>query len=606
MFDFTVSKRKIVRFRGQNKVIGGLTDKEKIAILLYISKQFATVDKEEELLNVVIQICKEIFEASNVTLRFFDGEYLVPVKYSNETNPPRRNLLPTEGFSGLAFSQKKSVIFYDLENMQQYLDEGETTRCVMCIPLQQKEEILGTLSVESDKENFYIPDDLEILEAVGAQLSLALSSVRLIEGLITARAREKAILAQLEWDMKMGRNVQTQILPQSLKPWNGIYFSSYYEPMVEVSGDLYDVIRQGNSLTAINIDVSGHGIPAALVTMAIHNHFRRLVYSGLGLTEIMEDLGESLRGQLPESTYFTAFIVRIYADYTYSYVNAGHQKMLHIHGKTNSIEELDTKGVPLGILEVRKSDYEEKQGKLEPGDILVLMTDGFPEQKNPENNEAGTELVKDWLIQEKKKLEEGNNSKIFINDLKEGFLERFREFKANNKNGDDLSLLMIQCSETINEAIPYIQKAKIANLNKQFEDAYALANKAYKIDPSLKDNLIFLGKMHFRDGNYQEAIRFFSEYIQTSGDDTAIAHYLLGRAYYQAGKITEAKRSLKKSISSDHTFIKSNLLLAKCYLKENEKSKAVKVLQQGIKSVPNNEVLRASLIKLEGKEKKTA
>jgi sigma-B regulation protein RsbU (phosphoserine phosphatase) len=65
-----------------------------------------------------------------------------------------------------------------------------------------------------------------------------------------------------------------------------------------------------------------------LVTMAIHHHFRRCVQSGLGLSEIMEELGESLRGQLPESTYFTAFIVRIYSDYTYGYINAGHQKML--------------------------------------------------------------------------------------------------------------------------------------------------------------------------------------------------------------------------------------------------------------------------------------
>jgi phosphoserine phosphatase RsbU/P len=605
MFDFTVSKRKVVRFRGQNKVIGGLTDKDKIAVLLYISKEFANVDKEDDLFFTVMHICQEIFEADNVTLRLFDGDYLVPVKYLKETEPPRRNILPNEGYSGATFTSKEPMLFQDLENMNNFIDDQEKTRCVMCIPLVQKDDILGTLSVENEMENFYITDDLEILEALGSQLTLALSGVRLIEGLMTARAREAAILSQLEWDMKMGRNVQNQILPQNLSPWNGLYFGTYYEPMVEVSGDLYDVVRQGNSLTAINIDVSGHGIPAALVTMAIHHHFRRCVQSGLGLSEIMEELGESLRGQLPESTYFTAFIVRIFSDYSYGYINAGHQKMLHIHGDTMEVEELDTRGVPLGILEVRKDEYEEKQGKLVPGDMLVMLTDGFSEQKNAEKQEAGTDAVIRWILEEKKYLEE-TEKKLFVRDLANRFVERYKEFKGDVGNGDDLSLLMIQCNNTITEAIPYMQQAKIANSKRKDEDTYAMALKAYKIDPSLKENLSFLGKINYRDGNYNEAIKYFSEYLMTTGEDTAISHFLLARAYFKADRIPEAKRSLKKSLSCDHSFAKSSLLLARCYLKENAKPKAIKVLQQGVKSTPNSDILKSSLSRLEGNREKVS
>jgi sigma-B regulation protein RsbU (phosphoserine phosphatase) len=605
MIDFEISKRKVVSFRGQNKVIGGLTDKDKIAVLLYISKEFANVDREDDLFDKVLTLCKEIFEADNATLRLFDGEFLVPVKFIEDTEPPRRNLKPSEGYSGLTFNKKKPILIPDLSNSPEYIDEGEQTRCIMSIPLIQKDDVLGTLAVENNTDNFFISDDLEILEALGAQLTLALSGVRLIEGLMTARAREAAVLSQLEWDMKMGRNVQSQILPQDLSPWNGLYFGSYYEPMVQVSGDLYDVVRQGNSLTAINIDVSGHGIPAALVTMAIHHHFRRCVQSGLGLSEIMEELGESLRGQLPESTYFTAFIVRIYSDYTYGYINAGHQKMLHIYDSNKQVEELDTKGVPLGILEVRKSDYEEKQGKLSPGDILVLLTDGFSEQKNNQREEVGTETVIDWLKTEKRILED-KNEKIFVKDLTEKFVTKFRDYKGDVSNGDDLSLLMIQCSKSIVDALPFIKQAKIANSLKKTDDTYALALKAYNVDPSLKDNLLFLGKIHFRDEKYVESIKFFKEYIDTTGENTAIAHFLLGRAYFMADKIAEAKRSLKKSLSCDHSFAKSSLLLARCYLKENARPKAIKVLQQGVKSTPSNESLKVSLLKLEDNTRKEA
>ncbi|GBF49157.1 serine phosphatase RsbU [Leptospira ryugenii] len=600
MVDFKVSKRMLVNFRGQNKVVGGLTDKDKIAILLYISKEFANLDKEDQLFSKVMLICQEIFESDNTTLRLWDGEFLVPVKFVKETEPPRRNLKLGEGYSGAVFSSKKPILVNDLSKSPDFIDEGEKTRSVMCVPILQKEDCLGTLAVESNRENFYLIDDLEILEALTSQLALALSGVRLIEGLVTARAREAAILNQLEWDLKMGRNVQSQILPQDLSAWNGVYFASHYEPMAEVSGDLVDIVRQGHSLTAINIDVSGHGIPAALVTMAIHHQFRRSVMAGLGLTEIMEELGENLREQLPESTYFTAFMVRIFSDYSFGYVNAGHQRMMHYKSADNKFITYDTKGVPLGILPVRKSDYEEKQGKLDAGDFLLLMSDGFTEQRNPEKEEIGPERIQTWLSEERELLVEKNRGKVNVKELAEKFILRFREYCRNAAIGDDLSFLFLYCGDSIPEASHYLSLAKQANAKMKADDAYALALKSYSIDSSLKETLLFLGKLYYRDGNYEESIRYLEAYLKTSGDNTASSYFMMGRAYYKAGKISEAKRALKMALSADHSFGKASILLAQCYLKENAKPKAIKVLQQGVKNTPQNTELKASLIKLEG------
>ena len=69
---------------------------------------------------------------------------------------------------------------------------------------------------------------------------------------------------------------------------------------------------------------------------------------------------------------------------------------------------------------------------------------------------------------------------------------------------------------------------------------------------------------------------------------------------FNCDKLAESKRALKKSLSCDHTFAKSSLLLAKCYLKENAIPKAIKTLQRGIKSTPSNDALKSSLKKLEG------
>ena len=597
MIELKYGTRKVVSFRGAKKVVGGLSDQNKISVLLYISKELANVGREEELFNTVMALCQEIFECDNTTLRLWDGEVLVPVKFIKETSPPRRNLFPNEGYSGAAFSSKKSLLLPNLKSTPQYIDEGETTSCVICVPIMHKEEVLGTLSVESDTEYFYKQDDLEILEALGSQLALALTGVRLIEGLMTARAREAAILSQLEWDLKMGRNVQSQIIIQNLPAWNGIYFGTHYEPMVEVSGDYFGIVKQGNILTAIVADVSGHGIPAALVTMAIHFQFHQCVTQGLGLTEIMEQMGEAIKPQLPESTYFTAFVIRIYSDYTYSYVNGGHQRLIHFKANGETLD-LDTKGMPLGILDVKKKDYEEKQGVLSPGDFLMLFTDGFTEQKNKEGEEFGQERLKQVFQKAKEKLM-SQTGKTFAKDIVKHILEEWRDFKQDTKSGDDLAMLLLECNANLSTALPILRSAKITAKSRNFENAFQLALEVYKIDPSIKDNLLFLAKLYYNNKNYEESVRFFSEYIQTSGEDTAIIHYLHGKALFQANRIPEAKRALKKSLSCDHAFAKSSLLLAKCYLKENAIPKALRTLQQGVKSAPTNDALITSLRKLE-------
>jgi tetratricopeptide (TPR) repeat protein len=141
--------------------------------------------------------------------------------------------------------------------------------------------------------------------------------------------------------------------------------------------------------------------------------------------------------------------------------------------------------------------------------------------------------------------------------------------------------------------------AKNAARESNFQDAYKLALKAYSIEPSYKDNLLFLGKMHYNDHNYKESIHFIEEYIKTSGEDTALIHYLHGKALFNNDSISGSKLALKKSLSCDHTFAKSTLLLAKCYLREGAIPKAIKTLQRGIKSSPTNEQIKLSLQKLE-------
>jgi len=566
-------------------IVGGLTSKNKIDILLYIAKELSNSSNQQELFDRVVALSREIFEVDNVTVRLWQRDRLVPVKFLAQTDPPRRDLKSGEGYSGAVFAEKKAMLLANLEQHPDYLDDRETTRCAMVAPILLREQSLGTIAIEKDLPHFYKKDDLEILEAMAAQLALALNEVKLVEGLMQAGSR-------IDSDLRMGRNVQSQIIPSEILPWNSLRFANYFEPMVEVSGDYFDVILSGNRLTIIIADVSGHGVPAALVTMALHFQFRRCVEQGFGLTEMMEELNESMRHRMPDGTYFTAQLVRIYGDHTFSYVNGGHMKLMHYVQKKKDFELLDTIGFPLGIIPAKRTDYEEKFSKLEQGDLLLFMTDGFYEQRNASGEETGINQVLDSF---RTILREISDPGTVCSE----FLTMWKEIVESTPRDDDLTLLVVECSRNLDEAMEHYNIARKRARAGMLQEAEQSALKAYRLDSSLHDNLLFLSRLYHDQSDYENAVQFLNEYVSSSGANRPEYYHALGSLHYKKKDYGAAKREFKKAISVDHTYSRSSLMLARCYLKEGSQPKALRTLQQAVKSSPYNETIKQSLKNVE-------
>lgn len=594
MLELKFGKRRVVKYRGAKTVIGGLTTKNKIDILLYISKELATISNQEQLFERVISLSQEIFEADNITLRLLQNDMLDPVAFLKQTDPPRRPLSPGEGYSGTVFNNKESVLYEDLSIHPELLDPEEKTLCVMCVPVINLEEVLGTLAIEKDSDHFYRKDDMEILEAMSSQIALALTNVRLFEKMRLAQKKQARVQEQLEWDLRMGRNVQTQIIPAKIPPWNGLYADYYYEPMVQVSGDYFDVVRKGESLTVIIADVSGHGTPAALVTMAIHYHFKLCIEKGLALIEILEELSETIRPILPDGVYFTAQLVRIHGDHSFSYINAGHQKLAHYNALTKTFEELDTPGLPVGFVKFDKSTYKEKYGKLLAGDMLVLLTDGFTEQRNASGEETGIQQVYDWLIkftEKSRHLPVAESTQNLCRD----FISTWKKSIEPLSIEDDLTLVVLQCNPEYEQALTLHRDARSEHLRGNDTEAWGKAISAYRADPSLKDNLLFLARMSYRDEKFEDAARYLREFTLTSGESNSNAHFMLGNVLFKASKFSDAKREFKKSLSIDPTLSRASMMLARCYLREKAENKALRTLQTALKNAPSDQKLKRAI-----------
>lgn len=571
-------------------VVGGLTAKNKIDILLYISREFAQINNQSELFDRVLSLCEEIFEVDNIHLRLWDpgSQKLVPRKYMTESDPPARPLDSGEGFSGTVFAHRKSMLEEDLTRHPEMIDQGEKTRCVVCVPVMYRDQALGTLSIEKHIPYFYRMDDLEILEAMASQLGLALNEVELVEGLVEARSR-------IESDLRMGRNVQSHIIPRRIDPWNGIHFYYHYEPMVEVSGDYFNVIRHGNTMTAIIADVSGHGVPAALVTMALHHHFQQLATLNTSLPELVEELNRQIEPNLPDGTYFTAQIVRVYQDHTFSFVNAGHHKLLHFEYGTETFQGLDSSGIPLGIARVARAEYEEKWGRLDPGDFLVMLTDGFAEQRNEAGEAAGVTRVASWIQEEKSRLMETQRMAM-ADTLGPSFLVRFEEFVGNRPAEDDFAMLILQSSPFYSSGLALHEKArKESNPDRSME----LALESYKEEPTFLKNLLLLSKMTYMRKDLKESGRYLREYIHSSGEASAQIHCMLGNVLYQTGEFKEAKASYKRSLAVNPGFAEAAIMLSRIYLKEQRPNRAQDVLRIAHQCSPGDEKIRNAIKKLE-------
>jgi serine phosphatase RsbU (regulator of sigma subunit) len=195
----------------------------------------------------------------------------------------------------------------------------------------------------------------------------------------------------MERDLAIAREVQRELLPRSVPQVRGLQLAGACLPAVGVGGDLYDFLPFAEDRLGLVIaDVSGKGIPAALLMAGLQASVRSLALPTLRPSEINRRLNEMLLRSTSPSRYATMF----YADYdwrsrTLTYSNAGHYPPLLL--TRNGTRRLTEGGLPIGLL--AEAVYGEGSCELREGDLLALCTDGILESPDAEDREFGEERL---------------------------------------------------------------------------------------------------------------------------------------------------------------------------------------------------------------------
>ena len=192
----------------------------------------------------------------------------------------------------------------------------------------------------------------------------------------TALTRLERAQVALETELEVAARIQRSLLPPAPPARDGWRFAAQLQQAGHIGGDFYDFVDRGESLLVLLADVSGKGIPAALIMESWRTLFRLIARETDRPEELVGRLGRALYAEHGGTPYVTFFLARVdFTTRSLAWVNAGHPAALVVNGQEH--RSLASTGPPAGLLP--GACYESQSLRLAPGDALVLMTDGVTE-----------------------------------------------------------------------------------------------------------------------------------------------------------------------------------------------------------------------------------
>src|SRR5918999_3573277 len=294
----------------------------------------------------------------------------------------------------LAYFQAASeaVDIDSLELDSPALRELKAAGVKLAVPLVSQGELIGVLNLGPRRsEQDYSSDDRKLLDNLAAQAAPALR----VGPLVREKAAEAATRQRFEQELEVARLIQQNFLPKQLPELSGWQVAAYYRPAREVGGDFYDVIPLPDGQIAFVVgDVTDKGVPAALVMAATRSVLRasaqRLVEPG----EVLEHVNEHLCPDMPEKMFVTCLYGVLDPETgLLRFANAGHDVP---YVKTaDGVMELRARGMPLGLMP--GMSYEQKEATLQPGDAVLLHSDGIVEAHDPNRDMFGFPRLKETV-----------------------------------------------------------------------------------------------------------------------------------------------------------------------------------------------------------------
>ncbi len=360
---------------------------------------------------------------------------------------PPESLTPSQTAIQLALKQQSPVITEDLAQADMDLQSAQSIvaqrlRAVVVIPLfamsrastqewvvnVKRGEFLGVLYMDSRRPAAFSKLDRQILDALAADAASILDNARLVE-----RERERQ---RMEQEINIARDIQQALLPRDFREFPHLAVTGFNLPCLSVGGDYFDVFPLGDGRTAFLIaDVSGKGLGAALLTTMLQGALSGMTL-GTDPARVFNHVNRFLCDHSEVGRYATMFFGTLDQDGHLEFINAGHPSPFLI--RRGVAEEAFTEGsYPVGL--VPEAEYTAACLKLEPGDTLLLFSDGVTEAMDPDEQMFGIPRLKQLLT---------GLTECPLEQIQKCVLEAVENFARGAHQADDLTLLIVRYRAT--------------------------------------------------------------------------------------------------------------------------------------------------------------
>ncbi len=287
---------------------------------------------------------------------------------------------------------EEGLAFATSEIISQAVRPGARTTLVVH-PMFMQDEILGHACFELG------PKEGVVFKTLGDLISGSLKAIQLSQALIEeVTRREGAERARMRQELDIAARIQTAILPKHPSV-SGLELATVMLPATEVGGDYFDILPCPEGCWIGIGDVAGHGLSAGLVMLMIQSivaatvHERPQLGPGQAWKALNSVLSDNIRGRMGQEEHATLSLLRYEASGRFTFAGA-HEDLLVYKRASGRCERIATPGIWVGIgTEIPPEATEEREYRLELGDLLVLYTDGIIEATDAAGEAYGTERL---------------------------------------------------------------------------------------------------------------------------------------------------------------------------------------------------------------------
>ena len=352
---------------------------EELSILNDLARSIGASLNSEEIMQTIVRRSIRALNAEQGVITLVDARNVEPMKTlvrAVVSSADQGQFHLHQALIGWMHLNLKPLMVEDTQRDERFqgVSWDVSVRSLLCVPLMVKSELRGVLTLYNKKEGLkFTTDDQRLLAIIAAQSAQVIENARLYE-------EEKQFL-KMQQEVRLAATIQMDLLPKVSPSVPGYEIFGTSIPAQTVGGDYFDFIPMSEGRIALCLgDVTGKGLPASLLMANLQATLRGQTLVAVHPNECLNRSNKLLYQSTSPEKFATVFYAILDPrTHTLSYSNAGHDNPF-IFAPDGSSRRLTAGGIMLGAFE--EFTYEEDSANLQPGEVLVVYSDGFTEAMN--------------------------------------------------------------------------------------------------------------------------------------------------------------------------------------------------------------------------------